>query len=82
MDISQNNRDKNLLINIQEYLGCGTVSKANKNCNSYLLTKLDSIVNIIIPLFEKHPIHGIKQLNFNDFKLAAKIIQKPAGTPD
>lgn len=75
LDISQNNRDQDLLIKIQEYLGCGTVSKTNKNCNSFLVTKLDSIINITIPFFEKHPLHGMKQLNFKDFLLAAKKIQ-------
>jgi len=41
----------------------------------YIVTKIDHIVEHIIPFFDKHPILGSKHLNFWDFKSAAYIIK-------
>jgi hypothetical protein len=41
----------------------------------YIITKIDLIVEHIIPFFDEHPILGSKHLNFLDFKSAAFIIK-------
>jgi hypothetical protein len=41
----------------------------------YIVTKIDHIVEYIIPFFDKHPILGSKYLNFLDFKSAAYMIK-------
>lgn len=38
------------------------------------MTSFSDILSIIIPFFEKYPLHGNKQLDFDDFKNAANII--------
>jgi hypothetical protein len=47
----------------------------NRSVYEFIVTKIDHIVDQIIPFFEKHPIVGSKHLNFLDFKSAASIIK-------
>jgi hypothetical protein len=47
----------------------------NRSVCEYIITKIDLIVEHIIPFFDKHPILGSKHLNFLDFKSAAYIIK-------
>lgn len=37
---------------------------------------LESLVNVIIPFFEKYPLQGAKALDFNDFVKGIRIIEK------
>jgi hypothetical protein len=41
----------------------------------FIITKIDLIVEHVIPFFDKYPILGSKQSNFLDFKSAAYIIK-------
>jgi LAGLIDADG endonuclease len=41
----------------------------------FIITKIDHIVEHIIPFFDKHPIQGSKHLSFLYFKSAAYIIK-------
>jgi len=41
----------------------------------FIITKIDNIVEHIIPFFDRHPLLGSKQLNFLDFKSATYIIK-------
>ena len=47
------------------YLNCGTVNK-NRDVSVFRVTKFDDIINKIIPFFKKHPIQGVKALDFAD----------------
>jgi LAGLIDADG endonuclease len=47
----------------------------NRPLCEYIITKIDLIVEHVIPFFDKHPILGSKHLNFLDFKSAAFIIK-------
>lgn len=47
----------------------------NRSVCEFIVTKIDHIVDHIIPFFEKHPLVGSKHLNFLDFKSAASIIK-------
>jgi hypothetical protein len=41
----------------------------------FSITKFSDIVSIIIPFFEKYPIEGQRALDFEDFKIVAKIMK-------
>uniref|UniRef100_UPI0030E37AE1 hypothetical protein n=1 Tax=Ophiocordyceps sobolifera TaxID=94213 RepID=UPI0030E37AE1 len=73
--ITQHSKDKLLMENIMNYLGCGYLSVRN-DIIDFHVTKFSEIVEKILPFFNKYPILGIKQKDFEDFKLAASIISK------
>lgn len=73
--ISQHNRDSELMQNISNFLSCGYwINKPLKSHGEFRVTDFSDIVNIVIPFFEKYPLHGHKQLDFEDFRCASKII--------
>ena len=78
--ITQHIRDENLIISFIEYLKCGYIKKAKTKPNElkYVVTKLDDIVNIIIPFFQKFPIIGVKELDFSDWCKVAELIKNKA----
>jgi hypothetical protein len=47
----------------------------NRSVCEFIITKIDNIVNDIIPFFDKHNIRGSKYSNFLDFKSVALIIK-------
>jgi hypothetical protein len=50
-----------------KYLGTGKIEKqTNKKIVNLTIVKFSDITNIIIPLFEKYPLNGVKQLDFLD----------------
>ena len=74
--IAQHSRDLLLLESFVKFFGCGYLAKYNnRSVYEFIVTKIDHIVEHIIPFFEKHPIVGSKHLNFLDFKSAANIIK-------
>ena len=74
--IAQHSRDLLLLESFVKFFGCGYLAKYNnRSVYEFIVTKIDHIVEHIIPFFDKHPILGSKHLNFLDFKSAAYIIK-------
>lgn len=51
------------------------VKYKNRSVCEFIVTKIDNIVNYIIPFFDKHNIKGSKESNYLDFKSAALIIK-------
>ena len=74
-NISQHKRDIALLKNLITYFNCGLVETVitRPNQSSYVIYKLDDIINKIIPFFDTHPLKGNKLLDFYDFKKIANI---------
>jgi hypothetical protein len=69
-------RDSSLLESFVDFFGCGYVAKyKNRLVCEFIVTKIDDIVNHIIPFFDIHTIRGSKYLDFLDFKSAALIIK-------
>jgi hypothetical protein len=67
--LAQHNRDNKLMESLITYLGCGRLEENLNRSMSYLVvTKFDSVINIIIPFFDKYPIHGVKSLDYINFK--------------
>jgi hypothetical protein len=71
--ITQHSKDKLLMENIIKYLGCGYLSLRD-DIVDFHVTKFSDIVEKIIPFFNKYPLLGVKQKDFENFKLAASII--------
>jgi len=46
-----------------------------KHSVSLHIRRLSEIVNVIIPFFDKHPILGVKSLDFADWKRVAELVQ-------
>ena len=49
-----------------DYLDCGKIY-VDERIISFIVTKYSDITDKILPLFDKHPIQGIKRLNYLDF---------------
>ena len=76
--ISQHSKDLLLLESFVDFFNCGYVANyKNRLICEFIVTKIDHIIEHIIPFFEKHPILriGSKYLNYLDFNSAAKIIK-------
>jgi LAGLIDADG endonuclease len=75
--LSQHHRDIKLMEILKKYFGSGTVRKDPRHPAVYLiLINFSDLTNKIIPLFEKYPIFGIKQLDFLDWCKVAKLMNE------
>ena len=72
--ITQHVRDRALLDLIRKYLNCGRL-EYSRDVVEISVTKFSDILNIVIPLFEKYPIQGVKVLNFKDFCKVALLVK-------
>jgi len=74
--IAQHSRDLLLLESFAAFFNCGYVANyKNRLICEFIVTKIDHILEHIIPFFIKHPILGSKYLNSLDFNSAAEIIK-------
>ena len=74
--ISQHSKDLLLLESFVDFFNCGYVANyKNRIICEFIVTKIDYIIEHIIPFFEKHPILGSKYLNYLDFNSAAEVIK-------
>jgi hypothetical protein len=77
--ITQHERETILMKSIVEFLACGKVRKrSNQPCVDIQVIKFSEIYEKIIPLFEKYPLVGSKNLNYLDFYKAAELIKNKA----
>ena len=76
--LTQHSRDQNLMQSFIIYFKCGYISikKNRPNEVNYIVTKFDDILNKIIPFFKKHPILGMKALDFDDWCKVAELMQE------
>lgn len=75
--ISQHTRNLELLQNFFTFFKCGSYNlKPNKLIGDYIVIKLFDLDNIIIPIFDKYPILGIKSLDYRDFKKSSYFNEK------
>jgi hypothetical protein len=57
-------------------LTAGIVNIHSENAFVFKVSKLVDLIQKIIPLFEKYPIHGVKQLDYLDFCEVAKLMNE------
>jgi hypothetical protein len=79
--LTQLPRDEFLFKKIREQLNCGNLhlKKDKKDpVVRFYVTRLSDINDIIIPLFDKYPIQGIKALDYKDFCQIASLMKNKA----
>jgi len=79
--ITQHNRDQDLMNSLISYFDCGYINKSQFTCLDFIVTKFycaSYIDEKIIPFFSKYKIQEVKQLDFIDFCKAAEIIKAKA----
>jgi LAGLIDADG endonuclease len=73
--ISQHERYIKLMELLIKYLGSGKLAKATSfPAVSVTINKLEHINKILIPLFNKYPIVGVKELDYLDWCKVAKLM--------
>jgi len=64
---------------IQKYLSCGPAKRVTLNNKASIcvlrVTKLEDVLNKIIPFLKKYSLHGIKLFNFRDWCAGAEIVK-------
>ena len=75
--VSQNDRDIQLMELLIKYLGSGTI-EINKKTSTVclIITKISIITEIIIPLFNKYPLLGVKYLDYLDWCKIANLMSE------
>ena len=74
--IAQDLRDVALLESFVNFFKCGYVVRYEKrSIADFVVARIDDIIKNVIPLFEKHPIVGLKYANFCYFKRAALMVK-------
>lgn len=72
--LTQNNRDEELMKSILTYLECGALVKDGTKI-VFIVRKFSNIKDIIIPFFNNHNIAGVKLQDYIDWLKAADIIK-------
>src|SRR5690606_18979200 len=75
--ITQQNRDRELMESIVKYLNCGILSFRG-DVVDFHVHKFSQIAEYVIPFFTKYPILGVKKENFDDFCRVAELIREKA----
>jgi len=74
--ITQHIRDKILLENIVDYLGCGKYREVVKNFDGkFEVESLKDILENIIPFLDKYSLIGVKAKDYQDFKKVAELMK-------
>ena len=78
ISLPQDERDLNVLNNLKQQLNCGFIYKdtGDRKVWYYKVTSLKELSEIIIPLFEKHPLLTTKNFDLQDFKTVIEIMLK------
>jgi hypothetical protein len=63
------------MANLIDYFNCGSVT-TNRNAIDYQTRKFSDIIEKIIPFFDKHPIIGVKYLDFLCFVEVANLMKE------
>lgn len=66
-NITQSIEELDLFLALQKYLGVGRVQK-NRNNVTLVITSIEDIVKVILPLFDNHSLRGNKLLSYKIFK--------------
>lgn len=75
--VTQKNHSMGILLDLQNYFGCGNIHIDNKtaNANKFSITRLEDIITKVIPHLDKYPLITSKNLDFQDWKKVAFMIQ-------
>ena len=74
-DITQHQKDEQLIRSLVEFFGCGGVYK-NRGAFRYVVNKFSDLNEKIIPFFIKYPVQGKKLLDFQDWCKVAEMMKE------
>lgn len=85
--ITQGIKNKDILYEIQDFFNCGYIALSNKagidkrglngkERYQFRVRSIGDIINIIIPHFDKYPLHTEKLLDYQDWKKVAYMVNK------
>jgi len=75
--------DKEILHRIRFTLGCGRVDNINsRGYVRYSVNDISDLLNIVVPFFEKYPLHAKKSYDFELWKEALNIFRRNQKTWD
>lgn len=71
--ITQKEHSLGILLSLKEYFGCGNIYIDNRKEMGYKfsVSKIEDIINIIIPHLDKYPLKTSKGLDYQDFRKVA-----------
>lgn len=74
--LTQHIRDRQLLILLERYFGCGKYYLSNDHRHGdYIVSDISALADIIIPFFSQYKIIGIKQLDYLGWSEAINLIR-------
>lgn len=71
--------DLAILYRIQEFLGVGKVQINNNSC-VFVIYKVEDLINVLLPLLDKHNLFSTKWLDYLDFKLVVNYLSTASTT--
>ena len=72
--LTQHSRDDKLMRSLVDYFDCGNIYKDGNNV-VFRVSKFEDLENKILPFFQKYPIIGVKNEDFQDFCRAVLVIK-------
>lgn len=82
-ELAQHSRDSELMSSLIKYWACGKTTVISiKPVVRFNVVKFSEINGIIIPFFNKYPLHGNKRLDFADFVKVTKLVEDKAHLTD
>jgi hypothetical protein len=76
--ISQNVKDVILINGLKDYFDCGDVILDSRDMSHYVIRKISSISDVVLPFFAKYPLQSSKLADFSNFCEVANIINSKA----
>lgn len=77
--VTQDARDELLLKSLKDFFQCGSYyERKGGEHGDYICEKFGDVLEIIIPFFNKYPIHGAKSKDFSDFCKVAELMKTKA----
>ena len=73
--VAQHSRNEQLIKSFIDYFQCGREEIRKDNIVEFRVTKLDDIINKVIPFFLKYPVIGVKSQGFADWCKVADMIK-------
>lgn len=74
-NLTQSISEYDMFVALQKHLGVGRVHK-NRNNVTFVVTSIDDLIKVIIPIFDNCPLRSSKQLSFQIFKLVCFMMQE------
>lgn len=73
--VVQHQRDIKLLHCLKAYFGCGVVRKNHGDRYCFRVRKVNDLITIILPFFEKHQLKTMKKVDFLRFRSVVRLMK-------